>query len=84
MHVAVPLSVAITLMTSTACFAGPQDVSPELRQRVIQTCTNDAVRLCPTSLTDEVQTVSCMSNKRPQLTTSCRVIYDQVARLLKQ
>lgn len=84
MHAAGPLSVAITLFLSTACLAGPQDVSPELRQQAIQTCTNDAVRLCPAALMDEGETVSCMSDKRPQLTQSCRVVYDRVARLLKQ
>lgn len=85
MHVAAPLSVVIMLVVqSTPCFAGPQDVSPELRQQAIQSCTNDAVRLCPAALMDEGETVSCMSGKRLQLTKSCRVVYDQVARLLKQ
>lgn len=84
MHIAGPLSVAFALSLSTTCFAGPQDVSPELRERAIQSCTNDAMRLCPSALMNEGETVSCMSSKRPQLTQSCRIVYDQVARLLMQ
>ena len=85
MRIAGPLSIFIAVFISPPpCIAGSQDVSPELRQRAIQSCTSDAVRLCPTALMDEGQTVSCMAGKRPQLTQSCRVVYDQVARLLKQ
>ena len=42
------------------------------------------MRLCPMSLSDEASAVSCLAAKRTQLTKSCRVVYDQVARVLKQ
>ena len=75
--------IAIALLSSSACLAGPQNISSELREQAIQNCGGDAVRLCPQSLTDEGQAVSCLATKRPQLSQSCRVVYDQVARLLK-
>ena len=82
MHVAGPLSLSLVL--ATECFAGPQDISPELRQRAIQICTTDAMRLCPAALMNEEQTVACMSGKRALLTPACRVVFDQVARLLRK
>lgn len=81
---AAPLGILLSLAMTSACLAGAQDVSPELRQRAIDNCSGDAMRLCPLSMTDEASAVSCMAGKRPQLTQSCRVVYDQVARVLKQ
>ena len=59
-------------------------MSPTLRQQAIETCSGDAMRLCPQAMTDESAAVSCMAGKRPQLTQSCRAVYDQVARVLRQ
>ena len=84
MKIAAPLGVALALALAAPCLAGPQDVSPELRQAALDNCTGDAVRLCPQALTDEGQAVSCMATKRAQLTSSCRVVYDRVARVLKE
>ena len=42
------------------------------------------MRLCPMSMADEASAVSCMADKRTQLTHSCRVVYDQVARVLER
>lgn len=84
MTIAAPLGVVLALAVASPCLAGAQDVSPELRQAALDNCTGDAVRLCPQSLTDEGQAVSCMATKRPQLSPNCRVVYDRVARVLKQ
>ncbi len=84
MTTAAPLGFLLSLALTSAALAGASDVSPELRQRALDTCTGDALRLCPSSLTDEASAVSCMAGHRPQLTQSCRVVYDQVARVLKQ
>ena len=84
MKIAAPLGVVLALAMASPSLAGPQDVSPELRQAALDNCTGDAVRLCPQSLTDEDQAVSCLSSKRSQLSRSCRVVYDQVARVLKE
>ena len=84
MKLAAPLGLALSLAMTSACLAGAQDVSPELRQRAIATCTDDAVRLCPEAMSDEGAAVSCLASKRPQLTRSCRVVYDQVARILRE
>ena len=84
MKIAVPLGFLLSLGLASTCLAGAQDLSPELRQRALDNCTGDAMRLCPMSMTDEASAVSCMAGKRPELTTSCRVVYDQVARVLKQ
>ena len=78
------LSAALTVALSSGCLAGAQDVSQALRDRAVQTCTSDAMRLCPEAIMDEGQVVTCMAGKRPQLTQSCRAVYDQVARVLKE
>ena len=83
MRIAAPLGVALALAVVLPCLAGARDVTPKLRQAALDNCTGDAVRLCPQSLTDEGQAVSCMATKRPQLSPSCRAVYDKVARLLK-
>ncbi len=64
--------------------AGTADVTPELRQKAQAICTADAMRLCSTSLGDEGQIVSCMKTQRAQLTSPCRQVYDQVAKVLRQ
>ena len=84
MKIVAPLGVALALAMVSPSLAGAQDVSPELRQAALDNCTGDAVRLCPQSLTDEGQAISCMSTKRAQLSQSCRVVYDRVARVLKE
>ena len=84
MKIVAPIALVMSLGLTSACLAGAQDVSPQLRQTAIDTCSGDAMRLCPMAMTDEAAAVSCMADKRPQLTQSCRVVYDQVARLLKR
>ena len=84
MTIAAPLGLILSLALTSAALAGVRDVSPELRQRALDTCTGDALRLCPTSISDEASAVSCMAGHRPQLTPSCRTVYDQVARVLRQ
>jgi hypothetical protein len=79
-----PLGLVLSFALTSAALAGVSDVSPELRQRAVDTCSGDAMRLCPMAMSDEASAVSCMAGKRPQLTLSCRVVYDQVARVLKQ
>ena len=81
---AAPLVLLLSLALSSAALAGVYDVSPELRQRAVDTCSGDAMRLCPMAMTDEASAVSCMAGKRPQLTQSCRLVYDQVAHLLER
>ena len=84
MTIAAPLGFILSLALTSAALAGAGDVSPDLRQRALDTCTGDAMRLCPMAMTDEASAVSCMAGHRPQLTQSCRVVYDQVARVLRQ
>ncbi|MGI4942108.1 MAG: hypothetical protein ACRYHQ_16360, partial [Janthinobacterium lividum] len=84
MKIVVPFALLASLGATSACLAGAQDVSPQLRQTAIDNCSGDAMRLCPMAMSDEAAAVSCMADKRPQLTPSCRVVYDQVARVLKR
>ena len=84
MRIAALLGAGITIALTSGCLAGAQDVSQALRDRAVQTCTSDAMRLCPEAIMDEGQVVTCMASKRPQLTQSCRTVYDQVARVLKE
>ncbi len=84
MKLAGPLGLVLSLSMPSLGLAGAQDVSPDLRQRAIANCSEDAMRLCPQAMTDETAAVACMASKRPNLTPSCRVVYDQVARALKE
>ena len=81
---AATLGLLLIVALTSAALAGVSDVSPELRQRAVDTCSGDALRLCPMAMTDEASAVSCMAGKRQQLTPSCQAVYDQVARLLKR
>ena len=84
MKVVGSLGFLLSFAVTSSCWAGAQDVTPDLRERAMQNCQGDAVRLCPESLTDEGAAVACMAGKRPQLSQSCRIVYDQVARVLRQ
>jgi len=64
--------------------ASAKDLDPDLRQQVIASCSGDAMRLCPQSLNNESEAVSCMRKKRRDLTPVCRAAYDQVVRVLAQ
>ena len=61
-----------------------RDLDPELRQIVIVSCSQDAFRLCPQSLSSEKDAVACMRAKRAQLDHACRSAYDKVARVLSE
>ena len=56
MRVAASLSVVLTLTLSSACWAGAENISPQLRAQAEQNCTGDAIRLCFGSLMDEHET----------------------------
>ena len=84
MRLAILLSTITTLILSTSCFADEQDISPALRQKTIAVCTGDAERLCPDSLSNEEQAISCLAGKRSQLNSACKSSYDQVAHILKE
>ncbi len=80
MRVAGLLGVAMTLTLSSACLAGPQNISAQLREQGVQNCTGDAMRLCLASILDEEQTTQCMEAKRSQLSPLCRATMDRGAR----
>jgi hypothetical protein len=61
-----------------------KDLNPDLRQQVIASCSSDAIRLCPQSLSSQDEAVSCMRKKRHDLTPVCRAAYEQVVRVLAQ
>ena len=84
MTFAAPLGLILSFALTAPAWAGAQDVTPALRQQAIENCSGDAMRLCPMAMTDEASAVSCMAGKRHQLTQSCRAVYDQVARVLRQ
>lgn len=64
--------------------ASARDLDPEMRQAVIVSCSVDAYRLCPQSLGNEQDAITCMKAKRRQLGPTCRVAYDKVVRTLAQ
>ena len=82
MRVAGPFSMilTLTLTLSSACLAGPQNISAQLREQAVQNCTGDAMRLCLASIMDEQQTTLCMEANRSQLTPQCRATMDRGSR----
>ena len=81
--IARPLLTAGFLMVSLAA-GSARDLDPALRQIVIANCSEDAYRLCPQSLGNEQDAVSCMKGKRAQMNHTCRSTYDKVVRVLAQ
>ncbi len=82
-----PSSSARALLAACLLFATAveaRDLDPQTRQYVIATCSSDAYRMCPQSLGSEQDAVNCMKAKRRQLSQTCRVAYDKVARILSQ
>ena len=64
--------------------ADARDLDPSLKQYVIASCSEDAFRLCPQSLGNEHDAVSCMRSKRSLLNQTCRAAYDKAVHVLAQ
>ena len=67
----------MTLALTSACLAGPQNISAQLREQAVQDCTGDAMRLCLASILDEEQTTQCMEANRSRLSPQCRATLDR-------
>ncbi len=81
---AAPLALAAGLLASSYSAVLARDLDPDLRQYVIVSCSQDAYRLCPQSLSNEKDAVLCMRSKRSQLDQICRVAYEKAVRVLAQ
>ena len=77
------LSLAIVLAPAVA-LGGEADVSPALRAQAEAVCMDDALRLCPASITDEATVVACMRPKRAKLTMPCRKVFDEVVQEVRR
>ena len=77
MRAAGSLSMILALSLSSACWAGAENISPQLRAQAEQYCTGDAIRLCFTSLMDEHETKKCMKANRDRLSRPCRAVLDR-------
>ena len=77
---------ATTLMVILAspCLAAPQPAFSDKLQQDAMSCVGEAMQICPEVMTVEDHGVSCMVGKRSQFSPRCRVVYDQVARVLKR
>ena len=84
MRMAGYLGIVATFLMTSPCNAGPHDFSPSFRDKAVQLCTNDAMRLCLAYLMDEGQTARCMQNNRSQLSPECRVVVEQGMRIFKR
>ncbi len=84
----VPASLRISLASlavlAAAATASSRELDDAMKQYVIANCSDDAVRLCPSSLTNQNDAVACMKTKRAQLKQTCRVAYDKVVHTLRQ
>jgi hypothetical protein len=63
--------------------ANARELDDSMKQYVIASCSDDAFRLCPTSLGSTSDAVACMKAKRAQLNQTCRVAYDKVVYTLR-
>ena len=84
MRIAGYLGVVVTLAFTFPCHAGPHDFSPTFRDKAVQLCTGDAMRLCLAYLMDEGQTARCMQNNRSQLSPQCRVVVEQGIKIFRR
>ena len=84
MRMAGCFGVVVTLGLTTPSHAGPHDFSPTFRDKAVQLCTGDAMRLCLAYLMDEGQTARCMQNNRSQLSPQCRVVVEQGIKIFKR
>jgi hypothetical protein len=64
--------------------ADARKLDAAMQQYVIASCSDDAFRLCPSSLGSENDAVACMRSKRAQLNQTCRVAYDKAVRTLRR
>ncbi len=76
-------SLLICSLASTA-LAGPQDVSPALRERAKAICLQDVFRLCSDAMTDETTVVACMLPKRSLVSMPCQRIYDDLTKTVQR
>ena len=77
-------SIALVSTLASPCLGAPQPAFSEKLQQDAMSCVGEAMQICPDVLTAEDHGVSCMVGKRSQFSPRCRVIYDQVARVLKK
>ena len=77
---------AMTLMVIVAspCVAAPRPTLSDKLQQDAMSCVGEAMQICPEVMTVEDHGVSCMVGKRSQFSPRCRVVYDQVARVLNR
>lgn len=78
------LGALVVLASASAAHAGPHDFSPTFRQKAVQLCTSDAMRLCMAYLSDEGQTARCMEQSRDKLTPSCRAVVDEGVKIFRR
>ena len=59
-------------------------LAPDQQQEVIATCSPDAYRLCPQSMSSVSEVAICMRRKHSELSPTCRISFDKVVRILAQ
>ena len=84
MRLAGYFGVFVPLALATPCIAGPHDFSPTFRDKAMQLCTGDAMRLCLAYLMDEGQTARCMQENRKQLSPECRGLVEQGIKIFRR
>ena len=76
-------AIAAGALVAAAGAADARELDDSMKQYVIASCSNDAFRLCPTSLGSTSDAVACMKAKRAQLNQTCRVAYYKVVYTLR-
>ena len=83
-----PVSISTVLASlaflAAAAAANARELDDAMKQYVIASCSDDAFRLCPSSLGSQSDAVACMKSKRSQLNQVCRVAYDKAVRTLRR
>ena len=77
------VALAAGVLIAALGAADARELDDSMKQYVIASCSDDAFRLCPSSLGSTSDAVACMKAKRAQLNQTCRVAYDKVVYTLR-
>ena len=77
------VALAAGVLIAALGAADARELDDSMKQYVIASCSDDAFRLCPSSLGSTSDAVACMKTKRAQLKQTCRVAYDKVVYTLR-
>jgi hypothetical protein len=76
MHIKRALALAVLFLSIPASAFAQSD----LRAQQQAACEDDAYRLCPDEVPDEVRVSNCMARQKAKLSPGCRAMFNQPGR----